>query len=83
MLCVLAINNNLIVQWGYKDNYQTAFTFPLAFSNTTYTIIPSCKNLNSAANWPTPINCTKTSFNIYYAQAGSVYIPINYVAIGI
>lgn len=73
----------MIIQWGYKANYQSAFTFPLAFSNTTYTIIPSCKNDNGAANWPSPINCTKTSFKIYYAQAASYSIPINYVAIGI
>ena len=71
----------MIVQWGYKDNYQTAFTFPLAFSNTTYTVVLSCKNCN-AGNWPAPINCTKTSFTVYYAQAASYSIPINYVAIG-
>lgn len=75
-------NNNLIVQWGYKDNFQTTFSFPLAFSNTTYTLVPSCKNSNTAANWPSPVNCTKTSFDIYYPQAISYSIPVNYVAIG-
>ena len=74
------VSNSLIIQWGSKDTWQYPFTFSIAFSNTSYMIVTSCKN-TTASNWETPMDCTITEFKISYANA-TFNIPINFITIG-
>lgn len=76
----LAINNNLIIQYGRYGGTVSSVTFPTSFSDTNYSVVITWRNYGDRGAYGTnyTTSTSKTGFTCPNAGANMQYIVVGY-----